>query len=79
MLWIIQICNFGFALFFSHEPEPKHPKIGRLNVDGALNFPGRKYLPASQQHGRQLYYLRREGGTKCLPNRLEHYRKRAKG
>ena len=52
MLWIIQICQFGFALFFSHEPEPKHPEIGRLNVDGVRNPVGRKYLPASQQHGR---------------------------
>lgn len=79
MLWIIQICQFGFALFFSHEPEPKHPEIGRLNVDGVRNPVGRKYLPASQQHGRQLYYLRRKGGTKYLPNGLQHYRKRAKG
>ncbi|EIC92162.1 hypothetical protein IMCC13023_06410 [Candidatus Aquiluna sp. IMCC13023] len=47
MLWIIQIRHLGFALFFSHEPEPKHLEIGRLNVYGVRNTVGRNYLPTS--------------------------------
>jgi hypothetical protein len=52
MLWIIQIRLLAFALFFRHECCPKPFKIRLLNVDGALNLAGGKYLPATQQYRR---------------------------